>query len=145
MIAGNQNIWFSIHNTSTVPCAALPWWRHQMEIFSALMALCAENSSGPGEFPTQRPVTRNFDVFLICARINNWVYNRGSGDLRRHRVHYYVIVMRNLIVLVETYSTREQFTQSKVSLLCCVFLWVNTLRPIQNAAIFSNDVFKSFS
>ena len=36
-------------------------WRHQMETFSALLALCA------GEFPSQRPVTRNFDVSLICA------------------------------------------------------------------------------
>ena len=32
-----------------------------MEIFSALLALCAGNS---GEFPAQRPVTRSFDVFF---------------------------------------------------------------------------------
>ena len=38
------------------------WWRHQMEAFSALLALCVGNSSVPGEFPTQRPVTRSFDV-----------------------------------------------------------------------------------
>ena len=38
------------------------WWRHQMETFSALLALCAGNSPVPGEFPTQRPVTRSFDV-----------------------------------------------------------------------------------
>ena len=93
------------------------WWRHQMEIFSALLticrpgvnydfaipipipipwlaipipipipelelelksipipileltpalAICAENSLVPGEFPSQRPVTRSFDVSLIC-------------------------------------------------------------------------------
>ena len=30
---------------------------------------------------------------LICARINGWVNNRESGDLRRHRAHYDVIVM----------------------------------------------------
>ena len=40
------------------------WWRHQMEIFSALLAFCAENSLVTGEFPTQRPVTRSFDVFF---------------------------------------------------------------------------------
>ena len=33
-----------------------------METFSALLAICAENSPLPGEFPTQRPVTRSFDV-----------------------------------------------------------------------------------
>ena len=38
------------------------WWRHQMETFSALLALCAGNSSLSGEFPAQRPVTRSFDV-----------------------------------------------------------------------------------
>ena len=40
------------------------WWRHQMETFSALLAICAGNSPVPGEFPTQRSVTRSFDVFL---------------------------------------------------------------------------------
>ena len=43
------------------------WWRHQMETFSALLAICAGNSPVPGEFPTQRPVTRSFDVFFdLC-------------------------------------------------------------------------------
>ena len=35
-----------------------------MEAFSALLAICADNSPAPGEFPTQRPVTRSFDVFF---------------------------------------------------------------------------------
>ena len=30
---------------------------------------------------------------LICAWINGWVNNRETGDLRRHRTHYDVIVM----------------------------------------------------
>ena len=42
----------------------LPWCRHQMETFSALLTLCAGNSPVPGEFPAQRPVTRSFDVFF---------------------------------------------------------------------------------
>ena len=41
-----------------------PWWRHQMETISALLAICAGKSSVPGEFPAQRPVTRSFDVFF---------------------------------------------------------------------------------
>ena len=41
-----------------------PWWRLQMETFSALMAICAGNSPVTGEFPVQRPVTRSFDVFF---------------------------------------------------------------------------------
>ena len=38
------------------------WWRHQMETFSALLALCAGNSPVIGEFPAQRSVTRSFGV-----------------------------------------------------------------------------------
>ena len=43
---------------------SIPLWRHQMETFSALLAICAGNSPVPGEFPAQRPVTRSFDVFF---------------------------------------------------------------------------------
>ena len=42
----------------------LSWWRHQMETFFRITGpLCGE-FPGPGEFPTQRPVTRSFDVFF---------------------------------------------------------------------------------
>ena len=44
--------------------ATIAWWCHQMETFSALLALCAGNSPVTGEFPAQRPVTRSFDVFF---------------------------------------------------------------------------------
>ena len=46
-----------------------------------------------GEFPTQRPVPRSFDVSLIWAWINGWINNREVGDLRRPLAHYYVTVM----------------------------------------------------
>ena len=71
------------------------WWRHQMETFSALQALCVGNS--PGEFPAQRPVTRSLMFSFICAWISGWVNNREAGDLRRHCAHYDVIVMTQLI------------------------------------------------
>ena len=44
--------------------ASDPWWRHQMEPFSALLALCAGNSQGPVNSPHKGPVTRSFDVFF---------------------------------------------------------------------------------
>ena len=68
------------------------WWRHQMGTLSALLAICAGDSPVTGEFPTQMPVTRSFDVF-ICAWINGWVNNSDAGDFRHHRVHYDVTVM----------------------------------------------------
>ena len=39
------------------------------------------------------PVTRSFDVSLICAWINGSVNNGEVGDLRRHRAYYDITVM----------------------------------------------------
>ena len=48
--------------------ASSSWWRHQMEIFSALLAICAGNSPVTGELPTQRPVTQSFgNLWLISS------------------------------------------------------------------------------
>ena len=42
-------------------------WRHQIETLSALVALCEGNPPVTGGFPSQRPVTRGFDVFFgLC-------------------------------------------------------------------------------
>ena len=68
------------------------WWRHQMETFSTLLAICAENSPVPGEFTAQRPVTRSFDVFFDL-RLNKrwskqwwgWWFETLSHPLWRHR------------------------------------------------------------
>ena len=66
------------------------WWRHQMETFFALLAICAGNSPVPGEFPTQRPVTRSFDAFFhLCLnkRLNKqpggWWFEMLSRPLWR--------------------------------------------------------------
>ena len=72
------------------------WWRHQMETFSALLAICAGNLPVPGEFPAQRPVTRSFVVFFdlrLNKRLRKKVNNRKAGDSKCHRVHYDVNVM----------------------------------------------------
>ena len=54
------------------------WWRHQMETFSALLAIWAGNSSVPGEFPAQRSVTRSFDVFFDL-RVNKRLSKQSWG------------------------------------------------------------------
>ena len=68
-----------------------PRWRHEMETFSALPAICVGNSLVPGEFPAQRPVTRSFNVFFDL-RLNKplskqswgWWYETLSRSLWRH-------------------------------------------------------------
>ena len=61
--------------------------------FSAWLALCARNSPMTGEFPSQRPVTRSFDVFSDLRMNKWWVNNHEAGELRRHQAHYDVTVM----------------------------------------------------
>ena len=82
----------SAHLTIKWIVMPLAWWRHQMETFSALLAICAGNSPAPGEFPTQRPVTRSFDVFFdLCLnkRLSKqwwgWWFETLSRPLWRHR------------------------------------------------------------
>ena len=54
------------------------WWRHQMETFFRVTGpLCGE-FTGPGEFPTQRPVTWGFDVFFDL-RLNKWLSKLSWG------------------------------------------------------------------
>ena len=64
---------------------------HQMETFSALLALCVGNSPVNGEFPSQRPVTRSFEV-SFDMRLNKqlskqscvWWFETPSCSLWRH-------------------------------------------------------------
>ena len=67
------------------------WWRHQMETFSAFLAICAGNSPVTGEFPAQRPVTRSFDVFfdlrmdkLLSKQWWGWWFETPSHPSWRH-------------------------------------------------------------
>ena len=54
------------------------WRRHQMETFSALLAICAGNASVTGEFPAQKPVTRSFDA-LFDLRLNKRLSKQSWG------------------------------------------------------------------
>ena len=86
------------------------WWRHEMEAFSALLGLCEGNHLSPVDSLHKGPVTRSYGVFFglrlnkrlgkqsrrrWSAWTNGWANNRDADDLRRHRVHYDVIVMKN--------------------------------------------------
>ena len=78
-----------------------PWWRHQMETFSALMAISAGNSPVAGEFPAQRPVTRGFDAFFdlrlnkrLSKQLWGWWFETPSCSLWRQRNAYvFAVVM----------------------------------------------------
>ena len=67
------------------------WWRHHMETFSALLALCTGNSPVTGDFPSQRPVVRSSNVFYdmrLIQRLSKqswgWWFETQSHPLWRH-------------------------------------------------------------
>ena len=72
---------------------ATPWWRYQMDTFSALLALCAGNSPVTGEFPHKGKWRGALMFSFICVWVNGWINNSEAGVLRRHPAHYDVIVM----------------------------------------------------
>ena len=72
-----------------------------MATFSVLLAICAGNSTVSGEFPTQRPVTRSFDVFSdlrlhkrLTKQSRGWWFETQSHPLWRHCnvIHVYVFI-----------------------------------------------------
>ena len=92
----NRKIHFSSLQTYTdcpppLLSGCVPWCRHQMETFSALVAICAGNSPVSAEFPAQRPVTRSFDMFCDL-RLNKrlgkqpwgWWFETPLWSLWRH-------------------------------------------------------------
>ena len=73
------------------PLINVSCWRYHMELFSALLAICAGNSPAIGEFPAQRPVTRSFNVFFdLCLNKRSskqwwgWCFDTPSRSLWRH-------------------------------------------------------------
>ena len=83
--------WTPLSGPFKFQCFLKPWWRHQMETFSALLALCAGNSLVTGEFPVQRSVTRSFGVFFdlhLNKRLSKqswgWWFETPSRSIWRH-------------------------------------------------------------
>ena len=77
-------------------CKDTTWWRHQMETFSASLAICAGNSPVSGEFPHKGQWRGVFMFSLICVWINGWVNNGEAGwyetpscPLWRHRNEFW--------------------------------------------------------
>ena len=74
------------------------YWRHQMETFSMLLALCEGNPPFTGGFPSQRPVMRSFDVLYDVCLSNGWANSWYTCDLKFHGAHCDVTVMRQNLV-----------------------------------------------
>ena len=100
---GLPSLWISAWDESGT-------WRHQMETFSTLLALCAGNSPVPGEFPAQRPVTRSFDVFFdlrpdkrLSKQSWGWWFERPSRPLWRHHNETEAVVGDSSVIIARNY------------------------------------------
>ena len=130
----NQPVQVSMHHT---------WWRHQMETFSALLALCAGNFS-PVNSPRKGQWRRVLIFSLICAWTNDWVNEREASDLRRHCAQYNVTVMCNPIQLCKSqychqictnlFKTKLKYLKCKMNEKHIWFFCVCTLFSCEQAA-----------
>ena len=114
-------------------------WRHRMETFSALLALCTPNSPVTGEFLSQRPVTRSFGVSLICTSTSGGVNNQDTSYYRRHRAHYDVIVT----LLLKSSGSRSQNIRHIVVTVEILggyfsFYWILCFEPNWRVFAYSN-------
>ena len=78
---------------------------------------------------------------LICARLNGRVNNGEAGDLRRHRAHYDVIVMRHQVFLRDTacnYVSRR--TTWCLMYLLCLFVGYQTALQWRSVVVSRGDV-----
>ena len=65
-------------------------------IFRVTRPLCGEFTGSRLISPHKGQRRGTLMFCLICSWKNGWLNNRDVGDLRRHRVHYYIIVIKNL-------------------------------------------------
>ena len=127
---------WSRHLISYVNCSKA-CWRHQMETFSALLAICAGSSPVPGEFPAQRPVTRSFDVFFdlrpnkrLGKQWWGWWFETPLTPFWRHcnGMGYFICIRENemprkpILFAWTVYSTSQEICT--LFTLCYVLLWL---------------------
>ena len=120
-----------------------PWWRHKMETFSALLAICAGNS--------QRPVTRSFDVFFdlcpnkpLSKQAWGWRFETLSFSLWRHcnvcitlqhirmwseysMLAWFWLNIFYILLCITTTQTKIQQSLNKIIL--CYVLWCSKSFP----------------
>ena len=76
-----------------------PCWRHQMKTFSALYWPFVRGiHRSPVNYPHKGQWLRVWCFVWSAPWTNGWVNNREAGDLIRHRAHYDIIVMLNVIL-----------------------------------------------
>ena len=130
----NQGYWTTkghIFNQSQILLAK--YWSPMMmstngNIFR-VTGLCAGNSLVPVNSPHKGQWRGALMFSPICAWIDNWVNNREAGDLRHHRGHYDVNVMRSIHSLtVRGWICNDTWTERVIGAGWWVRAWVRETR-----------------
>ena len=99
----------------------IPWWRYQMETFSALLALCARNSPVTGEF-VSCDVTWSFKFYseypnyVSCSR--TYINQLFKIYLAVNAIEYVPAVQTILLKMADQLS-RNYCARSRLH-VCCV-------------------------
>ena len=127
----------------------LPWWCHQMETFSALLPFVRGIHRLLVNSPHKDQWCRALMFSLICTWANSWINNGDTGDLRRQRAHYDVIVMHICRVASDSHFRGNESHRHHLGIISCHLVssssdkgWRNTLRPRQNGRHFPDDIFQ---
>ena len=143
-----------------ISLAEATWWRHQMETFSALLAICAaihQDRWIPPPPPPPPPPPKGqwhgaLMFSLIWAWINGWVNYCEAGDLRCNRVHYDVTVMTGASYNISCHLISQQgksegfdscnqpsnLAQIGLKSLFLFFLWMTSFIQYQALCIIPN-------
>ena len=81
-----------------------------METFSALLAFCEGNPPATSGFPSQRPLTQSFDLYLNKSQGNT----QYAGDLWSHHAHYDVTVMKLHVWIIMYYVHEWIFIENSL-------------------------------
>ena len=103
-----------------------PWWRHRMEKWLVLLALCVGNSPVPAVYPSPSCDPELWCVF-IYTWTNGWVNNWDASDLRRHRAQNDVTGILSAIQLFQTYMfveiTFQRYSHLEITTLRMKIQW----------------------
>ena len=108
------------------------WWRHHFETFSQWLALCEGNPLAAGGFPSQRPMTRSFDVFFDLRLNKRFSKQSNKQSSKQSRRRWFETPLRSLCngimgsvsvtgdVLISTGYLSDQRFRFGHDFVCCL-------------------------
>ena len=107
-----------------------------METFSALLALCARNSPVSGDFPSQRPVTRSFDVLVdVCLNkrlskhSRSWWFETQLRPLWRHCNEHRPMILQSP-KMIRSVAALISLLSEEANQFCVTPFWLHNTKVL---------------